>query len=255
MTINSVSIVGGKGAMGQLFHHLLQSKQVETVVLDKPLNRGDLDSFLPGRDLVILAVPIQAMGQVLSMLTPCLDSRTVLADICSVKVKPLNMMLTAHQGPVVGTHPLFGPQPEPGSELRVSLVPGRDDQALNEVSELFQRLGLCPFSSTAEEHDRALAYIQGLNYVTTVSYLAAFSPDENIARFMTPSFHRRLQSARKMLTQDGELFTSLFEDNPYCHEAVRHYRSFLNLAAAGEVDLLRGKAGWWWPADINRGGT
>ena len=255
MTINTVNIIGGKGAMGRFFHHRLQSRGIETQALDKPLNRQDLARNLSGADLVLLAVPIQAMQEVLDVLTPVLEPRTILADICSVKVKPLRMMLAAHQGPTVGTHPLFGPEPDRTSELRVSLVPGRDDQALEMVRELLQELGLCPFSTTAHEHDRALAYIQGLNYVTTVSYLAAFSPDESTAKFLTPSFHRRLQSARKMLTQDGDLFTSLFEDNPYCHEAVRHYRSFLNLAAAGELDLLRVKAGWGGHSEFNRGGT
>jgi prephenate dehydrogenase len=255
MTISTISTIGGRGAMGRFFQDRFTSLGIHVLPRDKPLQPRDLHRDLEQAELVLLAVPIQAMEDVLAAVTPALKAGTILADICSVKVKPLNMMLAAHKGPVVGTHPLFGPEPGKDSELRVSLVPGRNDQALKEVRALFEQLGLCPFTSSAEEHDRALAYIQGLNYVTTVSYLAAFSPDDDIARFLTPSFQRRLQAARKMLTQDGQLFTSLFEDNPYSHEAVRHYRSFLNLAAAGEVDLLRGKADWWWQSDRNRGGT
>lgn len=67
-----------------------------------------------------------------------------------------------------------------------------------------------------------------------------------VEKFLTPSFYRRLDAARKMLTEDSELFQNILEENPYSLEVIRHFRSFLNLAAAGELDLLQDKANWWW---------
>jgi prephenate dehydrogenase len=63
---------------------------------------------------------------------------------------------------------------------------------------------------------------------------------------MTPSFSRRLEAARKMLLEDASLFSSIFEANAHSQDVVRHFRSFLNLAAAGDLDILVEKASWWW---------
>ena len=46
----------------------------------------------------------------------------ILCDVCSVKVNPLAQMLEAYDGPVVGTHPLFGPEPKPEDPLRVAVM-------------------------------------------------------------------------------------------------------------------------------------
>lgn len=253
MHLQSVSIIGAKGAMGRFFQQRLQQAGLEVQTLDKPLDQSSLASCLPESDLILLAIPAQAFPQVLAEISSHLKSSTLLADICSVKIRPLKLMLRYHPGPVVGTHPLFGPEPEPDTSLRTALVQGRDKDALHLMQDLMQDIGLEPFFCSANEHDRALAYIQGLNFVSTVSYLATLTDDPGLERFLTPSFRRRLDAARKMLTQDADLFQNLFEANPYSYEAVRQYRQFLNLAAAGELDLLQHKASWWWQ-ERNKGG-
>ena len=75
---------------------------------------------------------------------------------------------------------------------------------------------------------------------------ALLAGQEDLLPFLTPSFRRRQNAARKMLTEDARLFSGLFEANPHSHEAVRQYRQMLNLAAAGDIDLLCRRAQWWW---------
>jgi prephenate dehydrogenase len=232
--------------MGRLLAARMRDSGLCVFESDRPLLPEQIEADLNRSDLVLLAVPIEAMPQVLDTIGPCLPPRTILADICSVKEQPLRLMLDAHAGPVVGTHPLFGPRPEPETALKVAVVPGRDEPVCGTVHEFFHTLGLAPFATTARIHDQAMARIQGLNFVTTISYLAAAAQDQEIMDFITPSFQRRLQAAQKMLTQDGSLFQTLFEANPYSQDAVRHFRRFLNLAAAGELDLLQDMAAWWW---------
>ena len=89
------------------------------------------------------------------------------------------------------------------------------------------------------------AVIQGLNFVTTVSYLSVLAHDKGVKQFLTPSFERRLEAARKMVTQDAELFTMLFETNPFSQDAVRSYRNYLHVAAGGDIDILVERAKWW----------
>lgn len=240
--------------MGRFFAERLRGCGLEVRALDKPLRQEEAAEHVPGSALVLLAVPPHVVGEVLDRLAAHLSPESVLADICSVKVEPLQRMLARHPGPVVGTHPLFGPDPEPGTALRVALSRGRDEEAGEWVRDLLQRAGLVPFDADPREHDRAMAFLQGLNFATTSAYLAAASHDASIGKYMTPSFQRRLDAARKMLNEDAELFQTLFESNPYSQEAVRCFRSYLGLAAGGDLDLLLDRAWWWWNGNNDPGG-
>ncbi len=254
MSIESVLVVGGKGQMGALFAARCREAGLTVLDLDRPLTGAALRGAVPQVDLVLLAVPVPAVEEVAARCAELMRPPQILADLASVKIVPMAGMLAAYAGPVVGTHPLFGP--EPPEEARVAVMPGRaanaeDREACDEVQEFMRRLGFAPFLSSPEEHDRAVAMIQGLNFVTTVSYLAALARQEGISRYLTPSFHRRLDSAEKMLTTDAELFTTLFETNPFGQDAVRHFRNFLHIAAGGDVDLLVHRAQWWWSEEAD----
>lgn len=246
-------VIGSRGRMGALFASRLQAAGREVTGLDQPLEHQRLAAVLPGQDLVLLAVPAPVLEDVLGRCARHLSPRTVLMDICSVKVLPLSLMLGHHGGPVAGTHPLFGPEPD--QEARVAVTPGRGEQALAAIQSLLAELGFAPFLTTAEIHDRAMAAVQGLNFVTTCAYLSALAGDETLKSFLTPSFSRRLEAARKMLTEDAAMFADLFEVNPYSQDAVRLFRSHLNLAAGGDVDVLAQRAGWWWREKQSRGTT
>ncbi|GAB6060344.1 prephenate dehydrogenase/arogenate dehydrogenase family protein [Desulfonatronum parangueonense] len=242
--ISRCCVIGAGGRMGGLFVSRFKEAGFETTGLDQPLEAPLLAEVLPVQDLVLLAVPAPAMEEVLAKCAPHCRLDSILMDICSVKIQPLRLMLDHHPGPVVGTHPLFGQ--DPGEEPRVAVIPGRDEQAMQMVAQLLQGLGFQTFPTTAETHDRAMAAIQGLNFVTTAAYLAALAGDDALRDFLTPSFERRLEAARKMLTEDAALFADLFEANPYSQDAVRQFRSHLNIAAGGDVDVLAQRAGWWW---------
>lgn len=75
-------------------------------------------------------------------------------------------------------------------------------------------MGCLSFRSTPQEHDAAAASIQGLNFISTLAYFATLAEHEELLPFLTPSFRRRMDSARKMLMEDGALFEWLFESHP-----------------------------------------
>lgn len=255
--ITRVAIVGARGQMGALFARALREAGLGVTTLDRPFDPDGtgaaLKAALAGAELVILSVPVTAMRAVAETVAPHLAPGCILADVCSVKVHPLTQMLAAYTGPVVGTHPLFGPVIPEGFEPRVAVTPGRENAAADgrgdaaeAVARLLARAGFSPFASTAEEHDRAMATVQGLNFITTVSYLAAARQVPGIEKFLTPSFERRLEAARKMLTEDRELFQLIAEGNPFMQETVRHFTAYLDIAAGGDLDLLSARASWWW---------
>jgi len=242
----NVALIGSRGRMGSMLLKRLRDAGVSASGADQPLADAGLGELCAAADVVLLCVPISAMPQALAELLPHLNARQVLADIASVKMRPMAHMQEAYAGPVVGTHPLFGPQSS--EALRVAVCPGAraGEEHLRLVEELFTRVGCTVFRTTAKEHDDAVAYIQGLNFVTSAAYFAALAEHPEFLPFLTPSFQRRKEAARTMLTEDGPLFEALFEANPAGQEAVRSYRAFLNLAAGGDLSLLRAKALWWW---------
>lgn len=252
-TSSPVAVIGARGQMGARFSRAFKDAGYPVTEFDHPLDQGALPQAVGQAGLVLLCVPITAMREVVETVAPHLGPNTILADICSVKVQPLHEMLAGTSTPVVGTHPLFGPQTLDG-ELRIAVTPGRGQEATDNLSDCFRKLGFAPFTTTADEHDRAMAYIQGLNFVTTVAYLCASPLETGIERFFTPSFGRRVEAATKMITEDASLFSTMFEANPHSLEAVRMFRSYLNVAAGGDLELLSQKALWWWRKQHDAGG-
>ena len=130
----------------------------------------------------------------------------------------------------------------------VCITPGAaaTDTHIGLVEGLFKDMGCTTFRSTAEAHDSAAASIQGLNFISSLAYFATLAEHEELLPFITPSFRRRLEASRKLLTEDAPLFEWLFEANPMSQESIRQYRSFLNVAAGGDVNVLVQRAQWWW---------
>jgi prephenate dehydrogenase len=236
--------------MGSMLLERLRNAGIAVSGADQPLAAAGLDGLCEAADLVLLCVPIAAMAETLGALLPHLNGRQVLADIASVKIGPMTQMQEAYSGPVVGTHPLFGP--DATGDLRVALCPGvqAGDNHLRLVEKLFARIGCETFRTSAREHDEAVAYIQGLNFVASAAYFATLAGHPEFLPFLTPSFQRRKEAARTMLTGDAPLFEALFEANPASQDAVRSFRAFLNLAAGGDVSLLRERAMWCWDSGL-----
>jgi prephenate dehydrogenase len=246
--ISTIAIVGASGQMGGLFLREFSVLGCSVTRLDRPLTDEAIGRALLDCDLLMLSVPVTAMEAVLARVTPHLKPPTILCDVGSVKVLPMKAMLESYAGPVVGTHPLFGPVIPEGFTPRVAVVAGRerDEDAARRVADLMEACGYPCFHATAEEHDRAMAIVQGLNFTSTVAFLAAARDVDSIENYVTPSFRRRLDSARKMLTTDTELFETISEANPFLQESNRKFMSYLSLAAGGDLDLLSERAQWWW---------
>lgn len=243
-----IVIVGCRGRMGAMLCRRGRAAGLDMRGVDVPLDDAVLAPACADAALAVLCVPAAVFAGVAATVRGHLPATAILADITSVKVQPLRQMEELWPGPVVGTHPLFGPATPDADGLPVTITPGRtareEDIAL--VEAFFRALGCATFRATADEHDRAMARIQNMNFITNLAYFALLAGQEDLLPYITPSFRRRLHAAEKMLTEDGSMFTGLFEANPYSHEAVRQYRKMLNVAAAGDIELLCRRAQWWW---------
>lgn len=246
-------LVGSRGRMGAMLRARGLEAGLHVSGADLPLTPDILAPACENADLALICVPAAVFEATLAKICPHLPPGAVLADITSVKEQPLRQMEQAWPGPVVGTHPLFGPKPDPGADLPVAVTPGRKatEEHLAVAEGFFTALGCRIFRTTAQKHDQAMARIQGMNFITSLAYFALLAGEDDLLPYLTPSFDRRRAAARKMLTEDAQLFAGLFEANPHSHEAVRQYRQMLNLAAAGDIDLLCERAQWWWREELN----
>jgi prephenate dehydrogenase len=243
-TPRTIAVIGHKGRMGAMLAQRLGAAGHAVTGVDRTQRAGnppaldpdELARALNASDFVLLAVPVTALPEVLNLAAPCLSPEQVLFDIASVKEPALRCMEAHHTGPVVGAHPLFGPHPQP-ADLRVALVPGRgaNEETCRAVERLFTDIGCACFRVTAEEHDRNVGLIQSLNFAADAVYLAqaACSAD---SRFFTPSFRRRLESARSLLTDDAAMFSEFSAANPYFAEISAEYADTLRRITASEND-------------------
>ena len=244
-------IVGSGGRMGGMLLHKASGAGLEVCGVDQPLADDALAIACRGAALLLICVPARHLESVILRVRAHMPSGCVLGDITSVKEQPMRQMERHWPGPVVGTHPLFGPNNAPGDDLPVALTAGRraGEREIGMARNFFEAWGCRVFSCTPEEHDRAMAKIQNLNFITSVAYFAALAGQKELLPFLTPSFERRKAAAAKMLNEDADMFSGLVEANPHSHEAARQYGKLLNLAASGDIELLCRRAQWWWEQD------
>ena len=150
-------------------------------------------------------------------------------------------------GSVVGAHPLFGPRPRP-EDRRTILVRGKNASSPHcDIAEtLFTSLQSTIHWATAEEHDKGVAIAQTLNFTVSAAFFSTLAKEEDIRHFLTPSFKRHLEAARKHLTQDTAMFLEFSAMNPFFEEALSAYKSTLTRVAQGELPAVAKEAQQWY---------
>lgn len=188
------------------------------------------------REVVVVAVPVAAMQAVFAALAPHLRPGTLVADVGSVKMLPAQWMaemLPAHVD-LVATHPLFGPQSAKSglAGLRFVICPIRGDRH-ERVAAFASSLGLTVTVTSAEEHDREMAYVQALTHLIGRSLVNLGIPDEQLK---TASYQHLLELCSLIGADTFELFTAIQTQNPFAAEVagafVDQARSLLDQVAA-----------------------
>ncbi len=138
---------------------------------------GDAAAAVRGADLVVLAVPVGAMGKVAEAIAPALPDEAILFDTGSVKGAVIRAVSAAiaRPGRFVAAHPVAGTEqsgPAAGfAELFdrrwCILTPAEDTEpeALERVAALWRAIGSDVEVMTAEHHDLVLAMTSHLPHL------------------------------------------------------------------------------------------
>lgn len=191
-------------------------------------------------DAVMLCVAIHAVPEAVEQIAPMLAPDTVLLDTCSVKVFPVEQMLAAapESTPVLGTHPMFGPDSaRNGAEgLPIVLSPGRVEPAqIDHWRVFFSGMGLHVLVRTPEEHDREAAMTQGVtHFLGRVLAELDLTPSE----MGTVGYQKLLAVVEQTCNDPYQLFLDLQRYNPFTSQMRTRLReSITRVGGALEREL------------------
>lgn len=224
-----IVIIGGKGRMGQLFGRLLSLSGYHIIDFTES-DWEQAEQKMAGASVVIISVPIHLTEQVIKQL-PKLDKNTLLVDIASIKYKPLTAMLAAHDGPVLGLHPMFGPDVGSVAKQVVAYCDGREPEAYQWFLEQLMVWGARLHKITPEEHDRNMSFIQALRHFTTFTYGQNLAQEdvelEQLLALSSPIYRLELAMVGRLFAQDPQLYADIIMSSDENIGLIkRYYNSF-----------------------------
>jgi prephenate dehydrogenase len=227
MAHDRVAILGyGRfgGALGQLMTEAGVSIRAHDPLAEVPadIRAESLADLARGAELLVVAVPVARIRAALVDLKPHLEPGTVVLDVGSVKVPPVDALadVLGDAIPWVGTHPLFGPLSLARAErpLRVVVCPAAaHPQAAARVRALYERIGCEVIEQTPEGHDRVMAHTHALTFFIAKGMIDAGAGME--VPFAPPSFQAFSRTIETVRSDAGHLFAAIARDNPFAGEA------------------------------------
>ncbi|WP_394193087.1 bifunctional chorismate mutase/prephenate dehydrogenase [Pseudoalteromonas atlantica] len=209
--LSPIVIVGGAGAMGQLFANQFKRSGYEVKILDKS-QQHQANEILKGAKLVMVSVPINALESVVNSL-PKLDNDCLLVDITSVKQSPLKVLKKAHSGPVVGLHPMFGPDISHWVKQTVVVCEGRNHEVARGLLSQLQVWGCQLVELDAKKHDEAMQIIQVMRHLTTFVYGQFLAKQghtlEELRSCSSPIYQLELMMVGRLFAQSPELYSDI----------------------------------------------
>ncbi|OUR60274.1 bifunctional chorismate mutase/prephenate dehydrogenase [Colwellia sp. 39_35_sub15_T18] len=211
-----VVVVGGKGQLGGVFVDLFKRSSYQVAIIEQD-DWPNSDAILADASLVIVAVPIRLTSMVIHHLNNLPDD-CILADFTSVKESPLYEMMKAHQGPVVGLHPMFGPDVTGLIKQTIIVCDGREPAQYQWLLKQFQVWGAKTFQVAAHEHDQAMSMVQVMRHFSTIAYgyhLMTEGVDiENLVNMSSPIYRLELIMVGRLFAQDPILYSDIIFANP-----------------------------------------
>lgn len=232
--IQKVVVIGGAGALGRVFVGLFEQSGYPVTVLEKE-QWPRAKSVLADADVVIISVPINLTCDIIRQLPP-LKANCLLADVTSIKQPPLDAMMAVHAGPVLGLHPMFGPD-APGMIKQVVVVcEGRMPAQYQWLLEQMQLWGGSLYHSSAGEHDHAMAYIQVMRHFSTFVYGQHLQQEDpklsELIAFSSPIYRLELAMVGRLFAQAPELYADIIFSNQDSVALLRRFNTRFEKAIA-----------------------
>lgn len=214
-----IGIIGGAGKMGRLFQGFFEKKGYEVLISDKEEGLS-LEELLARAKVIFLSLPMEVFPQMVQKISPFVDERHWILDICSLKLEPSKTMKKyLKKGELLATHPLFGPYEEDLKGKTWAIYPLRGKNLYRWFCNLLADEGIKWVKISPKRHDQIMAIVQVLNHfwlvlLGKVLYDCGISPKE-ILNLSTPSFLAQLQILSRLAKQDANLYARIQLENPF----------------------------------------
>lgn len=229
-----VTVIGGKGVMGQFFSQQLFAAGHYVNILDND-DWGQAESLLGAADLVLVCVPIDCTLEVISKAAQYLNPRTALADITSIKAPMIKAMLSHHSGAVMGLHPMFGPGVQSFLSQKIVVCPGRMQEHFQWFLDLLENAGAKLIFSLPEEHDKMMVIVQAIRHFATLSLGVFLSTEKvNIRRSLdlaTPIYRQEITIISRLIAQSAQMVVDIMLATPARREAIARLANTTNRLA------------------------
>jgi len=188
-------------------------------IYKKETNKNSLSEC----DLVILAVPMNALASVVKEIKGKIRRKTIIMDVCSVKVMPSRILKKYIKNNIIATHPLFGPDSAKHGFIGHKMVfcpLNIKKQNFIKIKKIFTDLGVKDIICTPKEHDQMMARSQAL-----VHFLGRALINIKPQIIATPDYYNLLTMMDKVWNDSWELFYDMQILNPY---ATAERKKFIN---------------------------
>lgn len=230
--VKKIVVVGGAGALGRIFVDMFQRSGYPVSILEAD-DWPNAAEIFSGAGLVLVAVPIKLTEKVIMQLDSLPDD-CILADVTSTKYRPLQAMLATHNGPVVGLHPMFGPDVQSLVKQVIVVCNGRQESTYSWLIEQFKCWGAILHDSDAQQHDDAMAFIQVMRHFSSFVYgahLAGENPDlQQLVAFSSPIYRLELAMVGRLFAQDPELYADIIFNNVESIGLLKRFRDRFDAA-------------------------
>jgi prephenate dehydrogenase len=224
VTFPVVSIVGGKGRMGQFFARYFSLQGSEVLLFDREhdLASPEVAGQLRRSDLVMLAVPISLACSLAEQICPLLGAGSLLCDVTSLKLRICEVMQRAAPGECLGLHPMFAPSIQGYAGHKIIFCPLRDGEKARALRAMLVASEFELQESAPEQHDRAVSVVQVLlHFAKFVGAHALRESGLSLAetlRFSSPVYTLELALIARLFGQDPALYEAIQRENPYAAE-------------------------------------
>jgi len=243
-TVIGLGLIGGSIALdlrkaglatevvGVDLNPLNAAKAVELGLVKRIENEGIAISTA---DLIILAIPVNALSQLLPAVLDSIKKKTVVIDTGSTK-RMICRAITNHpnRGQFVAAHPIAGTEnsgPEAAFEGlfrdKTNIICEREkssEQALTLADRIFATLGMNTIFMEPEDHDKHVAYVSHLSHVSSFllgqTVLDIERDEKNIFALAGSGFASTVRLAKS----SPEMWAPIFEQNAeFLSQALLEY--------------------------------
>ena len=234
--LRSIVIVGGNGQLGGLFKRMFELSGYQVKILGSQ-DWDNAEDILKNAGMVVVSVPIHLTDSVIKKL-PALPDDCILCDLTSIKAEPLTAMLEAHAGPVVGLHPMFGPDIPSMAKQVIICSDGRSPETYQWLLKQFEIWGASICAIDAEEHDDGMTLIQALRHFTSFAYGSHLSKEnpnlDTLVQLSSPIYRLELAMVGRLFAQDPDLYGDIIMSSQRNIDMIKRFHQRFG----GAIEIL-----------------